>query len=260
MDLGLSGRTAIVCASSRGLGKACATALAREGCSVVINGLDETRLAASRDEIATATGAEVTAVRADIITEIGRQALVEAAPEADILINNNAGPMPGTFQDWQHDDWIAALEANLLAPVFMIKALLPGMRQRRFGRIVNITSAMVTSPKFSRMGLSTAARAGLTGLSKSISRDVAADNVTINNLLPERIDTDRQVFMAKRRAEQEGISYEEARRLIAQSLPAKRFGRPEEFGDTCAFLCATNAGFLTGQNIRLDGGSYEGLV
>ncbi len=260
MDLGIRGRTAIVCASSRGLGKACATALAREGCDIVINGLDADRLEATRKELATAHTVNVAAIQADITTEEGRARLIAAAPDADILVNNNAGPMPGAFLDWEHEDWLTALEANLLAPIFMIRALLPGMRAKKFGRIVNITSAMVLSPKFSRMGLSTTARAGLTGLAKSISRDIAVDNVTINNMLPERIDTDRQVFMATRRSEQEGISYDEARRLIAESLPAKRFGRPEEFGDTCAFLCSLNAGFITGQNIRLDGGAYEGLV
>lgn len=260
MDLGLKGRRAIVCASSRGLGKACAMALAREGCRVVINGLDEGRLAAAKAEIEAATGAEVTAIRADINSENGRGLLLAACPEADILVNNNAGPPPGRFEDWGHAEWIAALEANMLAPIFMIKAVLPGMRARRFGRIVNITSAMVKSPKFSRMGLSTAARTALTGLSKSISRDIAVDNVTINNLLPERFDTDRQRFLAELMMKADNISLEEARRRLALSLPAKRFGRPEEFGDTCAFLCGVNAGFITGQNIQLDGGSYEGVV
>ena len=260
MDLGLAGRKAIVCASSRGLGKACATALSREGVSVVINGLDEKRLAATADEIRQLTGGDVVAVRADINTPDGREILVNACPEADILVNNNAGPPPGKFQDWEEADWLAALQKNMLAPVFMMKALLPGMRARKFGRIVNITSAMVTSPKFAYMGLSTAARLGLHGISKSLSRDAAADNVTINNMLPERIDTDRQIFMAKRLAEAESITYDEARVRIAASLPAKRFGRPEEFGDTCAFLCSINAGFITGQNIHLDGGSHEAIL
>ena len=155
---------------------------------------------------------------------------------------------------------MAAIEANMLAPIFMIKAVLPGMRARKFGRIVNITSAMVKGPRFPDMGLSTSARTGLTGLSKSLSRAVAVDNVTINNLLPERIDTDRQRFMAERIMKQHNITMEEARQRIADSLPAKRFGLPEEFGDTCAFLCSAQAGFMTGQNIQLDGGSYEGVV
>jgi 3-oxoacyl-[acyl-carrier protein] reductase len=260
MDLGLKGRKAIVCASSRGLGKACAMALAREGCSVVINGLNEERLGKAAAEIRAATGAAVTAVRADINTDEGRAKLAAACPEADILVNNNAGPPPGKFADWGRAEWQAALEANMLAPIFMIKAVLPGMRARRFGRIVNITSAMTKSPRFADMGLSSSARTGLMALSKSLSRTVAADNVTINNLLPERIDTDRQRFMAERIMKAEGVTMEEARRRIADSLPAKRLGRPEEFGDACAFLCSAQAGFITGQNLQLDGGSYEGLV
>ncbi len=260
MDLGIKGRKAIVCASSRGLGKACATALAREGVSVVINGLDASRLEAAVTEIRATTGGTVIPARADINTPEGRDALVAACPDADILVNNNAGPPPGKFQDWDEAAWMGALNANMLAPIFMIKALLPGMRARKFGRIVNITSAMVKSPKFADMGLSTSARLGLTGVSKSLSREVASDNITINNLLPERIDTDRQKFMAERMMKSQGISMEEARRQIAASLPMKRFGTPEEFGGTCAFLCGVQAGFLTGQNIHLDGGSYEGIV
>jgi 3-oxoacyl-[acyl-carrier protein] reductase len=260
MDLGIAGRKAIVCASSRGLGKACALALAGEGVAVVINGLDSDRLAAAAAEIRAATGATVTPVRADINTPEGREALVAACPDADILVNNNAGPPPGKFQDWDEAAWMGALRANMLAPIFMIRALLPGMRARKFGRIVNITSAMVKSPKFADMGLSTSARLGLTGVSKSLSREVAVDNVTINNILPERIDTDRQKFMAERMMKAQGITMEEARRQIASSLPAKRFGETKEFGDTCAFLCAAQSGFLTGQNIHLDGGSYEGIV
>jgi 3-oxoacyl-[acyl-carrier protein] reductase len=259
MDLGLRGRKAVVCASSRGLGRACATSLAREGCAVVINGLDPARLNSTAEDIRAATGAAVTPVAADITTEAGRAALVAACPDADILVNNNAGPPPGKLADWSHDDWIGALESNMLAAVFMIKALIPGMRQRKFGRIVNITSAMVKSPS-PTMGLSTAARAGLTALSKSLSRDVAADNVTINNMLPERIDTDRQRFMAERIVKLEGVTYEEARAKIAGTIAAKRFGRPEEFGDACAFLCSAQAGFISGQNLQLDGGSYHGLI
>ena len=260
MDLRIKGRRAIVCASSRGLGKACAMALAREGCEVVINGLDEKRLQDTAEEIRKASGAKVTAVRADLNINEGREKLAAASPETDILVNNNAGPPPGKFEDWGRAEWMGAIEANMLAPIFMVKAVLPGMRARKFGRIVNITSAMVKGPRFPDMGLSTAARTGLTGLAKSLSRAVAADNVTINNLLPERIDTDRQRFMAERIMKQHNITMEEARRRIADSLPAKRFGLPEEFGDTCAFLCGAQAGFMTGQNIQLDGGSYEGVV
>lgn len=259
MDLRLKGRKAIICGSSRGLGKACATALAREGCSVVINGLDAERLARVADEIRTLTGAAVTPVRADINSEAGRAALIAACPDADILVNNNAGPPPGRLEDCDHDQWLRAVEANMLAPIFMIKAVLPGMRTRKFGRIVNITSAMFKSPR-SHMGLSTSCRTALTALSKAISRDVAAENVTLNNLLPERIDTDRQKFMAERMMKLDNITREEARRRQAESLPAKRLGAPEEFGDACAYLCSAQAGFITGQNLQLDGGAYPGLI
>jgi 3-oxoacyl-[acyl-carrier protein] reductase len=259
MDLGLTGRKAIICASSRGLGRACATALAREGCGVVINGLNRERIETTAAEIRADTGAHVTPVVADINTEAGRANLAAACPDADILVNNNEGPPPGKLADWSHDDWLGALEANMLSAIFMIKALIPGMRERKFGRIVNITSAMVKSPN-PVMGLSTAARAGLTALCKSLSREVAVDNVTINNLLPERIDTDRQRFMAERMVRLEKISYEEARSRIVSTIAAKRFGRPEEFGDACAYLCSAQAGFISGQNLQLDGGSYHGLI
>jgi 3-oxoacyl-[acyl-carrier protein] reductase len=259
MDLGIKGRKAIVCASSQGLGLACATSLAREGCAVFINGRDESRLERAAREIEAATRARATAVAADINTEAGRAKLVAACPEADILVNNNAGPTPGALKDWDHAVWLTALEANMLAPILLIRALLPGMRQRRFGRIVNITSAMVKSPR-AHMGLSTAARAGLTALSKSLVPEVAKDNVTINNLLPERIDTARQRFMAERMMNTENIGYEEARARIVETIAAKRFGRPEEFGDACAFLCSAQAGFISGQNLQLDGGSYRGLL
>ena len=260
MDLGIKNRKALVAASTSGLGLACAAALAREGCIVYINGRDAGRLALAQRKIEEEVGMAVHTVCADIQTEEGRQQLLDACPDADILINNNAGPPPGALADWDHASWLQALEANLLAPVLLIRGVLPGMRTRKFGRIVNITSAMTKSPKFSDMGLSTSARLGLMGLSKSLSRDVAADNVTINNLLPERIDTDRQKFMAERIMQARGISYEEARQWIADSLPARRFGLPGEFGDTCAFLCSAQAGFMTGQNLQLDGGSYEGIV
>jgi 3-oxoacyl-[acyl-carrier protein] reductase len=259
MDLGIKSRKAIVCASSQGLGLACATSLAREGCVVFINGRDESRLERAAREIEAAAGARATAVVADINTEAGRAKLVAACPEADILINNNAGPMPGELKDWDHAAWLDALEANMLAPILLIRALLPGMRQRRFGRIVNITSAMVKSPR-AHMGLSSAARTGLTALSKSLVPEVAKDNVTINNLLPERIDTGRQRFMAERMMKADNIRYEEARARIVETIAAKRFGRPEEFGDACAFLCSAQAGFISGQNLQLDGGSYRGLV
>ncbi len=259
MDFGLRGRKAVICASSRGLGRACAEALALEGCDVVINGVDPARLIKTANELAGKFKVKVTPIAADITTDAGRDRLFAACPDADILVNNNAGPPPGRFQEWKHADWIAAIEANMLAPVLLMKAFLPGMRSRRFGRIINITSAMVKSPKFEDMGLSSGARTGLTAIAKALTRSAAADNVTINNLLPERIDTDRQRVMAEKIAKAESISYEQARQQIINSLPAKRMGRPDEFGSACAFLCSAQAGFITGQNLQIDGGAYEGL-
>ncbi len=262
MDLGIRGRTALVCASSQGLGLACAQALLAEACTVVINGRSAQRLEAARLQLLAAqpdAQDRVRTVAADLNTEAGRSALLAACPEPDILVNNNAGPPPGTLDDWDHAAWIAALESNLIAGVLLIRAVLPGMRQRRFGRIVNITSAMVKTPH-AAMGLSTAARAGLTAVSKALAREAIVDNVTINNLLPERFDTARQAFMAQRMMKDQGISLEAARQQIADTLPARRFGRPDEFGAACAFLCAAHSGFMTGQNLQLDGGAYAGLI
>lgn len=256
MDLGIAGRTALLTASSRGLGKACAMALAAEGVNVTINGLDQSNLDATAAEIS-ALGVSVTAVAADINTHEGRATLLEACPDPDILVNNNWGPPPGDWLSFEYEDWLKAVESNMLAPIMMIKAVVPGMRERRFGRIVNITSQMVKSP-FSVMGLSAGARSGLTAACKALSRDVAADNITINNLLPERIDTERQVFMAQRRASSSGMSYDEARAEMVESIAAKRMGRPEEFGNMCAYLCSAHTGYVSGQNIQLDGGSYRG--
>lgn len=256
MDLGIAGRTALLSASSRGLGKACAVALAGEGVHVTINGLDEGHLRDAARELST-FGVEVRTVAADINTPEGREALLEACPDPDILVNNNWGPPPGPWLSFEYEDWLRAVEANMLAPIMMIKAVVPEMRRRKFGRIVNITSQMVKSP-FSVMGLSAGARAGLTAACKALSREVASDNVTINNLLPERVDTERQVYMAQRRAESSGMSYEEARAEMTASIAAGRLGRPEEFGRACAFLCGADAGYISGQNLQLDGGSYRG--
>lgn len=259
MDLGIQGRKALVCASSQGLGYACALALAQEGCEVVINGRQPQKLELAAQALRRETGARVSAVAADIATEAGRAALLRACPEPDILVNNNAGPPPGQLADWDHAAWMGALENNLLAGAMLIQAVLPGMRERRFGRIVNITSAMVKMPH-AAMGLSTAARAGLTALCKALSREAIVDNVTLNNLLPERFDTPRQAFMAQRLMREQGVSLEEARRQLADSLPARRLGDPAEFGAACAYLCGARSGFMTGQNLQLDGGAYAGLV
>ncbi len=259
MDLGLKDRKALVCASSQGLGLACATALAQEGCEVFLNGRNTDKLTAAAARLHEASGATVHAVVADLNTETGRHALLAACPAPDILVNNNAGPPPGQLANWDHAAWMGALESNLLPAALLMREVIPGMRSRRFGRIVNITSAMVKTPH-AAMGLSTAARAGLTALSKALAREVIVDNVTINNLLPERFDTPRQEFMAQRMMKESGITRDEARARIAATLPANRMGDPREFGAACAFLCAATSGFMTGQNLQLDGGSYLGLV
>ncbi len=258
MNLGLSGRTALICASSRGLGFACASAFAREGCHVLINGRDPVALREAGAIIAL-HGGKVTPVIADVGSAGGRAALLAAAPEIDILVTNNGGPTPGRYDQWDEDAWIAALKANMLSAILLITQVVPGMRARQFGRIVNITSAMVKSPQLP-MGLSTAPRAGLTAFSKALSREVACDNVTINNLLPERIETARLKGMIARVARHEKISENEARADMLRPVPAGRFGTPEEFGDACAYLCSAQAGYITGQNVQIDGGAYAGLI
>jgi 3-oxoacyl-[acyl-carrier protein] reductase len=260
METKIKGRKAIICASTQGLGFACAQALAAEGCEIIINGRDASKLTSAIAQLRSEfPGCVVNGVAADINTEQGRAALIAACPDPDILINNNAGPPPGKLEDWDYSAWMKALESNLLAAALLMRDVIPGMRARKFGRIVNITSAMVKSPH-PLMGLSTAARAGLTALSKSLSRDVIVDNVTINNMLPERFDTPRQEFMAKNMMIEQGITRDEARRQIVATIPAGRLGQPEEFGAACVFLCSAHAGFITGQNLQLDGGAYHGLI
>lgn len=241
MDLGIENRRALVCASSQGLGLACASSLAREGVKVTLNGRDGAKLAGVAEKLRQdVPGAEVNFVAADLTTSQGRAAILAAVPQTDILVTNNAGPAPGALADWDEAAILGAVNANMLPAIQLIRAYVPGMRERRFGRIVNITSAMVKSPHY-MMGLSTSARAGLTAISKAISREVVIDNVTINNLLPERIDTPRQEFMAERLSKMHGITREEARAQSVQGIAAKRFGRPDEFGDACAFLCSAQA-------------------
>ena len=259
MNLGIEGRTAIVCASSQGLGLACAQALAQEGVHVLINGREQAKLDKSAAALREVARGDVIAIAADVTTTDGQAKLLAACPSPDILINNNAGPSPGNFADIERDRWLKAIEANMIAPLMLIRAVLPAMRQRRFGRIVNITSAMVTTPR-PHMTVSSGARAGLTAAMKGLSLEVARDNVTINNLLPERFDTDRQHQMAKAAMARENISYEEARARQIESIAARRLGDPREFGATCAFLCSTFAGFMSGQNFHLDGGSYPALI
>jgi 3-oxoacyl-[acyl-carrier protein] reductase len=259
MDLGLEGRSAIVCGSSRGLGRACAEALAREGVNVLITGRNAAHVESAVAAVNALGGGQAKGLCCDVTVEAGRDAMLTAAGAADILINNSAGPPPKAFLDVNADDWFPAVQRYMVAPLLLTKAVLPGMIGREFGRIVNITSAMVTTPR-PHMSLSAGSRAGLTAAMKAIALDVARHNVTINNLLPERIDTDRQVFMAKAAAERENISFEEARVRQVQSIAARRLGRPEEFGAACAFLCSALAGYISGQNLHLDGGSYPALI
>jgi len=259
MDLGIKGRTALVCGSSQGLGLACAEALAREGVHVVINGRDAAKLDTAARNLRARTDTSVTPVAADLATEEGRSALLAAAPACDILINNNGGPKPAYFSDMDHNRWLDVIEANMVAPMLLTQGVLPGMKERRFGRIINITSAMVTTPR-PHMAPSAAARAGLTGAMKTLALDVARFNITINNMLPERFDTDRQHQMAKAAMARENITYDMARKAQVESIAAKRLGDPQEFGATCAFLCSAFAGFMSGQNLHLDGGSYPALV
>ena len=257
MDLGLSGRKAIVCASSRGLGRACALSLAREGVAVTVNGRDSATLDATASEIREETGAPVTAVAADVTTPEGQRALLDACPEPDILVNNAGGPPPGDFRDWTRDDWIQGVTANMLTPIELIKATVDGMIARKFGRIVNVTSGATKSP-IPELGMSNGARTGLAGFVAGLSRETVAHNVTINCLLPGPFDTDRLRSNIRFRAGQAGEDEETFAARVASANPAGRFGRPEEFGDACAFLCGARMGFVTGQHFLMDGGAFRG--
>ena len=258
MNLHISGRAAIVCASTAGLGRACAEALLAEGVRVVINGRDAARTGVATVELLSRWPGMVTGVVADVTSADGRAALLAECPEPDILVTNNAGPEPGAFASYDEAIWTRAIAANMVAPLMLIRAVLPTMKVRRFGRIVNITSAMVTTPR-TGLALSSGSRAGLVAALKGVVMEVAKDNVTINNLSPERFDTDRQVGMANATMTREGISWEAARARQIATIPAGRLGRPEEFGAACAFICSAQASYMTGMNIRLDGGSYPGL-
>jgi 3-oxoacyl-[acyl-carrier protein] reductase len=259
MDLGIRGRKALVCAASKGLGRACALSLAREGADLVIVARTRETLEATAKEIAGATGVSVTPVAADITSEAGRAAALEAMPAPDILVNNAGGPPPGDFRDWGRDDWIRALDANMLTPIALIKATVDGMIERRFGRIVNITSSAVKAP-IDILGLSNGARAGLTGFVAGVARKTVRHNVTINNLLPGPFDTDRLRSTMVKAAELAGQTVEEVMRERAAANPAGRFGDPAELGEACAFLCSAQAGYITGQNLLLDGGGYPGTL
>src|SRR4051812_48982050 len=257
MDLGIKGRKAIVCAASKGLGRACAMALSREGVEVVITARTAEILERTAGEIRSATGGKVTPVAGDITTEEGRAAALAACPDPDILVNNAGGPPPGDFRNWGRNDWIAALDANMLTPIELIRLTLPNMTERGFGRIVNITSSAVKAP-IPILGLSNGARSGLTGFVAGLAREVAPCGVTINNLLPGPFDTDRIRNVVKAEAEKQGRPYDEVFADRARDIPMRRIGKPEEFGATCAFLCSVHAAFMTGQNVLLDGGGYPG--
>jgi len=257
MDLGIKGRHAIVCASSKGLGRACAFSLAREGVHVTMIARGKEALEAAAAEIRAATGVTVTTVAADITTPEGRALVLAACPDPDILVTNAGGPKPGDFRDWSRDDWIAALDANMLTPIELIKATVDGMMARGFGRIINITSAAVKAP-IDILGLSNGARSGLTGFIAGLSRKTVARNVTINNLLPGPFETDRLRSTATGAAQQSGKSVEEILAERRLTNPSLRFGDPAEFGDACAYLCSAQTGFITGQNLLMDGGAYPG--
>lgn len=259
MDLGIRGKRAIVCAASKGLGRGCAEALAAEGVDLVINARGADALEATAAAIRSAHGVEVTAVAADITREDGRAAVLGAAGEVDILVTNAGGPPPGVWSDWSRDDFIRALDANMLTPIALMQAVLPGMIARRWGRVVNITSGAVRSP-IPALGLSNTARTGLTGFVAGTSRQVAPDGVVINNLLPGIHDTDRATSLDTGVSKAEGIDIAAARRKREATIPARRYGTPEEFGAACAFLCSQYAGFIVGQNLLLDGGAFNATI
>ena len=259
MNLGIAGRKALVCAASKGLGKACAMSLAREGVAVTIVARTPEPLEATAAEIRAATNVPVTTVAADITKDEGRAKALQACPEPDILVNNAGGPPPGDFRDWDRATWIAALDANMLTPIFLIKAVVDGMIQRKFGRIVNITSGAVKAP-IKILGLSNGARAGLTGFVAGIARETVRHNVTINNLLPGPFETDRVYQTAGKHAKETGRRIEDIIAERKAANPTGRFGQPFEFGELCAYVCSAQAGFISGQNFLIDGGAYPGTL
>ncbi len=259
MDLGLDGRNAVVCASSQGLGRACAMELARAGCRVVINGRDAAVVEKTAADMRNETGADVLAVVADISTRAGQDALLSAVPHVDILINNNGGPPFRDFREIDRDAMQAGLVANMVSPIEMVQRVIDGMVERRFGRIVNITSASVKMP-LAGLDLSSGARAGLTGFLAGVARSVAHANVTINFLLPGAFDTRRLKSGQDAAAQRQGVDVETIRERARAAIPAKRFGDPSEFGAACAFLCSAQAGYITGQSVLIDGGAYPGVL
>ena len=257
MDLGIAGRKAIVCASSRGLGRGCAEALAAAGCEVVINGRDAAHLERTAEAIRKATGATIIAVAADVATQEGQDALLAACPEPDILVNNNAGPPFRDFTELDRRSMIDGVVGNMITPIELIQRVIGPMAERGFGRIVNITSSSVRAP-IAGLDLSSGARAGLTAFLKGVGQQFVGSNVTINNILPGAFDTDRLRSGHDRTAQQRNVAVETVRAEAAARIPAKRFGTPEEFGQACAFLCSAQAGYISGQNLLIDGGAFPG--
>ncbi len=259
MDLGIAGRKAIVCASSRGLGRACALALARANCEVVLNGRDGKTLQATAAELRKATGGKIFAVQADVATAEGQTALLQACPDPDILVNNNAGPPFRDFRQLTRQQMVDGVIANMVVAIELIQKVIDSMVARKFGRIVNITSGSVKMPLVG-LDLSSGARAGLTAFLAGVARSVAASNVTINFLLPGTFETERLQSNIASNAKSKGVSFEEAKRERMASVPARRFGQPDEFGAACAFLCSAHAGYITGQNLLMDGGAFPGAL
>ncbi len=259
MDLGISGRTAIVCAASKGLGKACAMQLAKEGVNVVISARTKADIEKTADEIRKSANVKVTALACDVTTDAGRKMILDACPNPDILINNAGGPPPGDFKDFSLEDWRKAVEWNMITPIALIHATVYGMMDRKFGRILNITSQSVKAP-IASLELSNGARAGLTGAVAVIARKAVRHNVTINNILPGPFETDRLTGSTRKMAEQSGMTFEKAMEQRKAVVPAGRFGQPGEFGAAAAFMCSAHAGFITGQNMLLDGGIFQGAL
>lgn len=258
MDLGIKGKRALVCASSKGLGRGCAMALAEAGVDLVINSRGAEALEATAEDLRK-TGVSVTTVACDVTSEDGQAQVLEAAGNLDILVTNAGGPPPGLWSDWDRDDFIAALDANMLTPIALMKAALPGMMDRGWGRVVNITSQSVKAP-IPQLGLSNAARTGLTGYVAGTARQVAPFGVTINNILPGIHATDRAVALDTGVTQAQGITLDEARAAREATIPARRYGTAEEFGQACAFLCSQHAGFIVGQNLLLDGGATVATI
>ena len=259
MDMGISGKKAVICASSKGLGRGCAEALAAEGVNLVINGRNPEVLEVTAAEIRAAYGVDVRTVACDVTTAEGQLLILEGAGQVDILVTNAGGPPPGIWSDWDRDDFIAALDANMLTPIALMKACLPGMMSIGWGRVVNITSQSVKAP-IAVLGLSNTARTGLTGYVAGTARQVADKGVTINNLLPGIHATDRAVSLDNGVMQAEGISMEQAQKQRQSSIPAGRYGTAEEFGAACAFLCSQHSGYIVGQNILLDGGGTNATI